>query len=328
MSFDFSIRPRRLRENNVLREMIAENSLTVNDLIFPVFVSNEIRDRQEISSMPGIYRWSLPSLLKQIPEWIDLGIRAFAIFPCVEKEMKDETGSEILNPNALTYEAARKIKSNWAETLLIGDLALDPYTIHGHDGILDSDGQIANDPTVEILAKASVLAGDSGYDMVAPSDMMDGRVSIIRKHLDSANLLHTGILAYSAKFCSAYYGPFREAIGSTTQAPINKSTYQLNPANRNESIKELHLDLAEGADILMIKPAEPYLDVISYAKDNFNVPIAAYQVSGEYSRLVAAASCGWLDLDKCAQESILSIKRAGANLILSYFAERMARILF
>ena len=324
MSFDFLNRPRRLRENKILRDMISENSLSVNDLIFPVFISSDDSGSKEISSMPGIFRWSLDALENQMPKWLELGIRSFAIFPCVAESKKDDLGSEILNPKALSYQAAGLIKSKWDDTLLVADIALDPYTKHGHDGVLDEQGCISNDPTVEILAKASVVAAESGYDLVAPSDMMDGRVSIIRKYLDSSSFYHVGIMAYSAKFCSAYYGPFREAIGSSTAKPIDKSTYQLNPANKTEAERELLLDAAEGADILMVKPAEPYLDIIMHAKNHHCLPVAAYQVSGEYSRLWAASSLGWLDLDECAKESLLSIKRAGADLILTYFAERIA----
>lgn len=324
MPYDFVHRPRRLRGNEILREMISEFSISVDDLIFPLFVTEESEPTSEIASMPGIFRWSLSDLQGQMDKWLGLGLGSFAIFPCVRSSLKDESGSEILNPHSLCYTAGRLIKERQEDTLLIADLALDPYTTHGHDGILDDDNSVDNDPTVEILAEASVLAADAGYDLVAPSDMMDGRVSAIRGHLDSAGHQKTGIMAYSAKFCSSYYGPFRDAIGSSKGNPIDKSSYQLNPRNRREAARELSLDAAEGADILMIKPAEPYLDIISLAKNAHDLPVAAYQVSGEYSRLWAAASLGWLDLDACALESLHSIKRAGADLILTYFAERVA----
>jgi len=242
-------------------------------------------------------------------------------------EKKCSTGKEAINPNSISFQAAKKIKEYHKETLLIADIALDPFTDHGHDGILDSSGKVDNDLTVEILCKSAVIAAQSGFDVVAPSDMMDGRVGEIRKSLDEAGFEHIAILAYSAKFCSAYYGPFRDAISSSQKEPIDKSGYQLDPANHREALLELKLDEQEGADILMVKPAEPYLDIIKSAKENSSLPVAAYQVSGEYSRIWAASKLGWLDLDKCAEESLISIKRAGADMILTYFAERIvARI--
>jgi porphobilinogen synthase len=242
-------------------------------------------------------------------------------------EKKCSTGKEAINPNSISFQAAKKIKARHKDTLLIADIALDPFTDHGHDGILDSSGKVDNDLTVEILCKSAVIAAQSGFDVVAPSDMMDGRVGEIRKSLDEAGFEHVAILAYSAKFCSAYYGPFRDAISSSQKEPIDKSGYQLDPANHREALLELKLDEQEGADILMVKPAEPYLDIIKSAKENSSLPVAAYQVSGEYSRIWAASKLGWLDLDKCAEESLISIKRAGADMILTYFAERIvARI--
>ena len=297
-------------------------------MILPVFITASCDEPEEIPSMPEVFRWPLLKLNEQIDQWIRLGIRSFAIFPCLENELKDETGSEILNPNSLCYEAARLIKKSYSDTILIGDLALDPYTTHGHDGILDQNQKVLNDPTVNILSQAAVLAASAGYDLVAPSDMMDGRVSVIRKQLDQSDFQEVGILAYSAKFCSSYYGPFREAVGSSLEKPIDKASYQLDPGNTKEAMRELALDEIEGADILMIKPAEPYLDIIKCAKEKHTVPIAAYQVSGEYSRLWAAQSLGWLDLDACSMESILSIKRAGADLIITYFAERICRLIY
>jgi porphobilinogen synthase len=274
-----------------------------------------------------MFRWPLKSLPSKIKECQDIGIKAFAIFPQIDSSKKNPLGSDFLNPDSLTYRAAEEIKSSISDVLLIGDLALDPYTNHGHDGVLNSTGVVDNDKTVKALSKGAVMAAKSGYDLVAPSDMMDGRVSAIRKELDQNEFQKTGIISYSAKFSSAYYGPFREAIGSGQTTPLDKSSYQLKTGNLREAKRELNLDYAEGADILMIKPAEPYLDVISYAKTEFDIPIAAYQVSGEYSRIWAAHLQGWLDLESCAIESMLSIKRAGADIIFTYFAERIAKLI-
>ena len=327
MPYDFLHRPRRLRENSILRDMLAENKILSSDLIMPVFVSEDIKEPMAIKSMPEIFKWPLGLIHEQISKWVELGIKSFAIFPCIPDAKKSLNGEEILNPDCVLYKTAKQIKSLDHKVFLVGDLALDPYTTHGHDGILEDSGRILNDETVEILAQASVLAADSGYDFVAPSDMMDGRVISIRNALDRAQHINTGIISYAAKFCSAYYGPFRDAIGSTQTTSIDKSSYQLNPSNSKEAARELLLDAQEGADILIVKPAEPYLDIISLARDKANIPVAAYQVSGEYSRIWAAASLGWLDLESCALESLLSIKRAGANLIITYFAERIAGVL-
>ncbi len=305
--------------------LIEECSLTVNDLLLPVFV-HDGEEVEEISSMPGVFRWPLRRLAEQISQWHAIGLRGFALFPKILPEFKDPLGKEILNPNSLTYRAAKLINDTGLDLVLIADLALDPYTTHGHDGVLDRNGDIDNDRTVEILAEASVLCAKVGYHWVAPSDMMDGRVGIIRESLDKASYTQVSILSYAAKFCSSYYGPFRSAIGSASpKAPkVEKGSYQLNPANRREARRELQLDRLEGADILMVKPAEPYLDIIQYAKQNLDLPIAAFQVSGEYSRICAASKLGWLNEMDCAKESLLAIKRAGADLIISYFADRMA----
>ena len=327
MPYNFTSRPRRLRNNQNLGEILSENSLQLRNLIYPVFISNEIERAEKIESMPGIYRWPFRDIESKFGEWSDKGLRSFAIFPCIPKHLKNDTGSEILESNSLSYQINNKVKSTHPDLVLFGDLALDPYTTHGHDGIIDPSGNVLNDETVEILAQAATLAASSGYDFVAPSDMMDGRVSVIRKTLDKSGYVNTGIMSYSAKFCSAYYGPFRDAIGSAKAVPIDKSTYQLRPSNKREAARELLLDENEGADILLIKPAEPYLDIISYAKEAHNLPIAAYQVSGEYSRILAAASNGWLDLNACSMESLISIKRAGADLIITYFAEKISEML-
>jgi porphobilinogen synthase len=307
--------------------MIRECSLHKKDFILPVFVSDQCETKEPIESMPEVYRWSVDAIVAQVEHWKAIGLNAFALFPCVMTEKKCSTGKEAINPNSISFQAAKKIKARHKDTLLIADIALDPFTDHGHDGILDSSGKVDNDLTVEILCKSAVIAAQSGFDVVAPSDMMDGRVGEIRKSLDEAGFEHIAILAYSAKFCSAYYGPFRDAISSSQEVPIDKSGYQLDPANHREALLELKLDEQEGADILMVKPAEPYLDIIKSAKENSSLPVAAYQVSGEYSRIWAASKLGWLDLDKCAEESLISIKRAGADMILTYFAERIvARI--
>lgn len=320
-------RPRRLRELSLAKAMIRECSLHKKDFILPVFVSDQCETKEPIESMPEVYRWSVDAIVAQVAHWKAIGLNAFALFPCVMTEKKCSTGKEAINPNSISFQAAKKIKARHKDTLLIADIALDPFTDHGHDGILDSSGKVDNDLTVEILCKSAVIAAQSGFDVVAPSDMMDGRVGEIRKSLDEAGFEHVAILAYSAKFCSAYYGPFRDAISSSQKVPIDKSGYQLDPANHREALLELKLDEQEGADILMVKPAEPYLDIIKSAKENSSLPVAAYQVSGEYSRIWAASKLGWLDLDKCAEESLISIKRAGADMILTYFAERIvARI--
>jgi porphobilinogen synthase len=307
--------------------MIVETALSTDDLVLPVFLTEEGDSPVPIPSMPEIFRWPVSIIIEKIEEWKTLGIKCFAIFPHVAPSKKNEMGTEILSPSALTYRAVRKIKDTVKDIALIADLALDPYTTHGHDGILSNDGRVDNDKTVEILAKAAVLAAEAGYDLVAPSDMMDGRILKIRQSLERAGHVRTGIVSYSAKFSSSYYGPFRDAIDSKTDMPVDKSGYQLNPANFREAQRELALDHLEGADILMVKPAEPYLDVIRDAKKAYRLPIAAYQVSGEYSRIWAAHLQGWLDLESCAMESLLSIKRAGADIIFTYFAERASKLI-
>jgi porphobilinogen synthase len=292
-----------------------------------VFLTEEGDSPVPIPSMPEIFRWPVNIIIEKIEEWKTLGIKCFAIFPHVAPSKKNQMGTEILSPSALAYRAVREIKDTVKDIALIADLALDPYTTHGHDGILSNEGRVDNDKTVEILAKAAVLAAEAGYDLVAPSDMMDGRILKIRQSLERAGHVRTGIVSYSAKFSSSYYGPFRDAIDSKTDMPVDKSGYQLNPANFREAQRELALDHLEGADILMVKPAEPYLDVIRDAKKAYKLPIAAYQVSGEYSRIWAAHLQGWLDLESCAMESLLSIKRAGADIIFTYFAERASKLI-
>ncbi len=324
MTYQFSHRPRRLRSSSAIRDLAQETKLAVSDFVLPVFISEE-EVPVEIMSMPGVFRWPLSHLEKQIESWNQMGIRAFAFFPKIESGKKDAHGSEVLNPESVVYRAAAQIKNLFPDILLIADLALDPYTTHGQDGLLLGDGSVDNDGTIEILAKAAIICADAGFDWVAPSDMMDGRVGVIRSALEQNSYYNTGIISYSAKFASSYYGPFRSAINSSPgNNPLDKSSYQLNPANFTEAKRELWMDFDEGADMLMIKPAEPYLDVISYASQNINLPIVAYQVSGEYARIMAADHLGWLDWRMCALESLLSIKRAGASLIFSYFADRLA----
>ena len=327
MNFEINNRPRRLRDHPVLNSMIVETALSTDDLVLPVFLTEEGDSPVPIPSMPEIFRWPVSIIIEKIEEWKTLGIKCFAIFHHVAPSKKNEMGTEILNPSALAYRAVREIKDTVKDIALIADLALDPYTTHGHDGILSIDGRVDNDKTVEILAKAAVLAAEAGYDLVAPSDMMDGRILKIRQCLERAGHVRTGIVSYSAKFSSSYYGPFRDAIDSKTDMPVDKSGYQLNPANFREAQRELALDHLEGADILMVKPAEPYLDIIRDAKKAYKLPIAAYQVSGEYSRIWAAHLQGWLDLESCAMESLLSIKRAGADIIFTYFAERASKLI-
>ncbi len=325
-SLNLTQRPRRLRRNETIRRMVRENVLTVDDLIYPMFVMEGENQKVEIPSMPGCYRFSLDLLLKEIAEIASLGIPAIALFPVISESKKDDTGSESYNPNGLVQQTVRAIKQNTPDILVITDVALDPFTSHGHDGIVDENGAILNDPTVEVLVKMSLSQAEAGADMVAPSDMMDGRIGAIRQALDAAGFIDTKILAYSAKYASAYYGPFRDALDSAPKFG-DKKTYQMDPGNAKEAIKEVSLDIAEGADIVMVKPALAYLDVIRQVKDYSNVPVAAYNVSGEYAMIKAAAANGWIDEKKVILETLLSMKRAGADLILTYFAKEVALML-
>ena len=321
-----SSRPRRMRRDEFSRRLMRETRLTTDDLIYPLFIVEGSGQRQPIDSMPGIERLSIDELLKEAAELVELNIPAIALFPAPKPETKSLNGAEAYNPDGLVQRAIRALKADFPVLGVITDVALDPYTTHGQDGIIDSKGEVDNDSTVEILAKASIVYANAGIDWVAPSDMMDGRIKIIREALERNSFHNTGIISYSAKFSSSYYGPFRSAIGSSMDSVIiDKSTYQLNPANLLEAQRELALDAEEGADILMVKPAEPFLDVIKQARSQSNLPIAAYQVSGEYSRIMAANQLGWLDWKSCALESLVGIKRAGANIIFSYFADRLAK---
>jgi porphobilinogen synthase len=321
-------RPRRLRLSPSLRRLTEETVVKPADLIAPLFVVEGKEAPEAIASMPGIFRYSIPDLIKECKALYKLGIPMVALFPKLDAKFKDEFGSASLDEDALILRAVRAIKKAVPDLAIMTDIALDPYTTHGHDGILNAkQNDVDNDRTVSVLVEMAILHAKSGVDMVAPSDMMDGRVGAIREALNEADLDHTAIMAYSAKFASAYYGPFRDAVGTAKAAgkeSFSKVTYQLNPANRREALIEVHLDEAEGADILMVKPAGPYLDIIREVRDATRKPVAAYQVSGEYAQIQAAARLGWLDLDKTTHESLVSIKRAGADMILTYFAKVIA----
>ncbi len=318
-------RPRRLRLSSALRRMIRENHLSVNDLIYPVFVREGENHQEEILSMPGCYRYSLDLLLLEIKAAFDLGINAVALFPLIDENKKDNLGTESYNPDGLVQRTVKAIKETIPEIVVITDVALDPFSPYGHDGIVQ-DGEILNDETVEVLAKMALSQAEAGADLVAPSDMMDGRVGAIRQGLDQAGYINVGILAYSAKYASAYYGPFRDALESAPKFG-DKKTYQMDSANGREAIKEVELDIIEGADMLMVKPALSYLDIIWRVKEKSNLPVVAYNVSGEYAMIKAAGRLGWIDEKKVILETLTSMKRAGADLILTYFAKEVALML-
>ena len=305
-----------------------ETTLTTDDLIFPVFIVGGSKQRQPIESMPGMFRLSVDQLVKEAAELVALGIPAIALFPAPDASAKTEDGSESFNPNGLVQEAVRSLKLAQPELGIITDVALDPYTTHGQDGIIDTNGYVLNDETVKVLAKQALSHAKAGADIVAPSDMMDGRVAAIRSVLEENGLIYTRILSYSAKYASSYYDPFRDAVGSSGNlASGNKYSYQMDVANSDEAIQEVGLDLAEGADMIMVKPGLPYLDIVHRVKQEFGVPTFVYQVSGEYAMHMAAAQKGWLEEDAVAMESLLAIKRAGADAILTYFAKKAAAIL-
>ena len=305
-----------------------ETSLTTDDLIFPVFIVGGTKQRQPIESMPDMFRLSIDQLVKEAAALVALGIPAVALFPSLDASIKTEDGSESFNPNGLVQEAVRALKLAQPELGVITDVALDPYTTHGQDGIIDENGYVLNDETVKILAKQALSHAEAGADIVAPSDMMDGRVAAIRSVLEENGLIYTRILSYSAKYASSYYDPFRDAVGSSSNLGSgNKYNYQMDVANSDEAIQEVGLDLAEGADMIMVKPGLPYLDIVYRVKQEFGVPTCVYQVSGEYAMHMAAAQNGWLNEDAVAMESLLSIKRAGADAILTYFAKKAAAIL-
>ncbi|MFM7365756.1 MAG: porphobilinogen synthase [Cuspidothrix sp.] len=319
-------RPRRLRRTETLRKMVRETILTVDDLIYPMFVMEGENTKVEIASMPGCYRFSLDLLLEEIAAVSQLGINAIALFPVIPEEQKDDTGTESYNPEGLVQETVKAIKKAVPEIIMITDVALDPFTTHGHDGLVDENGKILNDQTVEVLVKMALSQAEAGADFVAPSDMMDGRIGAIRQALDAEGYINVGILAYSAKYASAYYGPFRDALDSAPKFG-DKKTYQMDAANAKEALKEIELDIAEGADIIMVKPALAYLDIICQVKTATNLPVAAYNVSGEYAMIKAAAQHGWIDEKKVILETLTSMKRAGADLILTYFAKEVALML-
>ncbi len=319
-------RMRRMRKDAFSRAMMRENVITPADLIYPVFLVDGKNQCEKISSMPGVERMSIDLLLGVAEECVALGIPVMALFPVINPSLKTPDGIEATNPKGLIPRAVRELKQRFPELGLLTDVALDPYTSHGQDGVLNSDGYVLNDETTSILVRQALTQAEAGVDIVAPSDMMDGRIGAIRSALESHHYIHTRIMAYSAKYASAFYGPFRDAVGSSaTLGKANKSTYQMDPANSDEALREVALDIAEGADMVMVKPGMPYLDIVRRVKDEFHVPTFAYQVSGEYAMIQAAAQNGWLDHDKAMMETMMAFKRAGADGVLTYFALAVAR---
>lgn len=318
-------RPRRMRRDDFSRRLMRENTLTVDDLIYPVFV-HENAGRTPIASMPGVERLSLDELLRVAEEAVELGIPVLDLFPVIDPALKSLDAEAAWADDGLAQRAVRALKARFPTLGVMTDVALDPYTTHGQDGIIDDSGYVLNDITVEALVKQSVSHARAGVDVISPSDMMDGRVGAIRRGLDEAGFINTRIMAYSAKYASAFYGPFREAVGSAgSLGKADKKTYQMDPANGDEALREIALDLEEGADMVMVKPGMPYLDVVRRVKDTFGVPTFAYQVSGEYAMLKAAVANGWLDERACVLESLMCFKRAGADGVLTYFAPQVAR---
>ena len=325
-SLDLTRRPRRNRKADWTRRMVRETSLSVDDLIWPIFIMAGSNERQPISAMPGVFRLSIDLAVKEAQRAASLGIPAIALFPYTDPALRDERGTEAMNPKNLVCSACRAIKAAVQSIGIITDVALDPYTSHGHDGLI-RDGEILNDETVEILCKQAVTQAAAGADVIAPSDMMDGRIGAIRAALDTAGFGKVTIMAYTAKYASAFYGPFREAVGANATLTGDKKTYQMDPANGAEAMIEAELDIAEGADMIMVKPGMPYLDVIYRLKHGFGLPTFAYQVSGEYAMIMAAAQNGWIDQEKAMLESLIAFKRAGADGILTYFAPAVAEML-
>jgi len=318
-------RPRRMRRHEFSRRLMRENTLTTDDLIYPVFV-HELPGRAAVASMPGVERLSIDELLKVAGEAVELGIPVIDLFPVIDPAGKSLDAAEAWNPDGLAQRAIRALKSHFPALGVMTDVALDPYTTHGQDGIIDASGYVLNDVTVAALVKQSLSHAEAGADVVSPSDMMDGRIGAIRRALDEAQHLDVRIMAYSAKYASAFYGPFRDAVGSSASlGKADKKTYQMDPANGDEALREIALDLEEGADMVMVKPGMPYLDIVRRVKDEFRVPTFAYQVSGEYAMLKAAAANGWLDERKCVMEAMIAFKRAGADGVLTYFAPQIAR---
>jgi porphobilinogen synthase len=321
-------RPRRLRRDAFTRDLVREHRLSPADLIYPVFVLDGQNRREAVGSMPGVERLSLDLLLPVAEDCVKLGIPVMALFPVIDASLKTPDGIEAINPDGLVPRVVRELKKRFPDLGVMTDVALDPFTSHGQDGLLDDNNYILNDPTVEILVKQALTQAEAGVDMVAPSDMMDGRIGAVRAALEAKGLVHTRIMAYSAKYASAFYGPFRDAVGSAANlGKADKKVYQMDPGNSDEALREVALDLAEGADMVMVKPGMPYLDIVRRVKDEFRVPTFAYQVSGEYAMLKAAAQNGWLDHDAVMMESLLAFKRAGADGVLTYFARDAARLL-
>ncbi len=321
-------RPRRLRRDDFTRRLVREHALTANDLIYPVFVLDGAQRREAVASMPGVERLSLDLLLPLAERCVALGIPVLALFPVIDPALKTPEGREATNPEGLVPHVVRELKQRFPELGIMTDVALDPFTSHGQDGLLDGTGYILNDETVQVLVQQALTQAEAGVDIVAPSDMMDGRIGAIRRALEERGLIHTRIMAYSAKYASAFYGPFRDAVGSAASlGKSNKKVYQMDPGNSDEALREVALDLAEGADMVMVKPGMPYLDVVRRVKSEFRVPTFAYQVSGEYAMLKAAALNGWLDHDAVMLESLLAFKRAGADGVLTYFALEAAQAL-
>jgi len=321
-----AIRMRRMRRDPFSRALMRENTVTVDDLIYPVFVVEGSNRRDPVTTMPGVDRISIDNLLKVAEECVKLGIPVLSLFPNIDPSLKTNDGVEATNPEGLIPRAVRELKKNFPELGIMTDVALDPYTSHGQDGTVDEKGSILNDETTEMLVRQALCQAEAGVDIVGPSDMMDGRIGVMRKAFEDKGLIHTRIMAYSAKYASAFYGPFRDAVGSAAAlGKADKFTYQMDPANTDEALREVALDIAEGADMVMVKPGMPYLDIVRRVKDEFKVPTYAYQVSGEYAMLKAAALNGWLDHDKVMMESMMAFKRAGADGVLTYFALDIAR---
>ena len=321
-------RPRRLRRDTFTRNLVREHHVTPHDLIYPVFVLDGANRREAVASMPGVERLSLDLLLPVAEDCVKLGIPVMALFPVIDARLKTPDGKEALNPDGLVPRVVRALKKEFPELGVMTDVALDPFTSHGQDGLLDDTGYILNDATVEVLTGQALTQAEVGVDIVAPSDMMDGRIGAIREALEAHGHVHTRIMAYSAKYASAFYGPFRDAVGSSANlGKSNKKVYQMDPGNSDEALREVAIDIAEGADMVMVKPGMPYLDIVRRVKDEFRVPTFAYQVSGEYAMLKAAAQNGWLDHDAVMLESLLAFKRAGADGVLTYFARDAARLL-
>ena len=321
-----SVRMRRMRRDDFSRRLMRENLLTVNDLIYPVFVLDGSRRREPVVSMPGVERLSLDQLLPVADECMRLGIPALALFPVIEQSLKSPDGREATNAEGLVPRVVRELKQRFPDLGVMTDVALDPFTTHGQDGVIDANGYVLNDESVAILTQQALVQAGAGVDIVAPSDMMDGRIGAIRQALEGAGHIHTRIMAYSAKYASAFYGPFRDAVGSSGNlGKSNKMVYQMDPSNTDEALWEVGLDLAEGADMVMVKPGMPYLDIVRRVKDEYRAPTYVYQVSGEYAMLKAAGANGWLDEKKAIMESLLAFKRAGADGVLTYFALPAAR---